>query len=109
GLSKEGRVGIDYGGGTSRVHTFDPYTLAVYRGGLYLMGRSEHHYDVINLAVERIRSVEVTQERFEYPDRYSPRRHHRGVFGIMRGDETRVELLLMDAGIAPRLPSPRPD
>jgi predicted DNA-binding transcriptional regulator YafY len=64
------------------------------------MGRSEHHEDVINLAVERIRSVEMTQERFEYPDRYSPRRHHRGVFGIMRGEETRVELLIMDAATA---------
>ena len=100
GLIKQRRLRIDYGGGTSRVHTFDPYTLVVYRGGLYLMGRSEHHEDVINLAVERIRSVEVTQERFEYPARYSPRRHHRGVFGIMRGEETRVELLIMDAATA---------
>jgi predicted DNA-binding transcriptional regulator YafY len=46
--------------------------------------------------VERILSVELGSERFDYPARYSPRRHHRGVFGIIRGEETRVELLLMD-------------
>jgi hypothetical protein len=39
--------------------------------------------------VERIRSVELEAEPFEYPTRYSPRRHHRGVFGIIEGDETR--------------------
>jgi proteasome accessory factor B len=79
-----------------RVHTFDPYTLVVYRGGLYLIGRSDRHDKVIYLAVERIHSVELEAEHFEYPARYSPRGHHRGVFGIIEGDETRVELLLMD-------------
>jgi len=98
GLVEERRLRIDYGGksGPGRVHTFDPYTLAVYRGGLYLIGRSDRHDKVIYLAVERIRSVELTTERFEYPARYSPRRHHRGVFGIIEGEEMHVELLLMD-------------
>jgi proteasome accessory factor B len=98
GLVEQRRLRIDYGGtsGAGRVHTFDPYTLAVYRGGLYLIGRSDRHDKVIYLAVERIRSVALEVERFEYPARYSPRRQHRGVFGIIEGDETRVELLLMD-------------
>ena len=54
------------------------------------------HDTLIYLAVERIRSVGLTAERFEYPARYSPRRHHRGIFGIIEGEEMRVELLLMD-------------
>jgi len=97
-LVEERRLRIDYGGtsGAGRVHTFDPYTLVVYRGGLYLIGRSDRHEKLIYLAVERIRSVELTTERFDYPARYSPRRHHRGVFGIIEGDETHVALLLMD-------------
>ncbi len=98
GLVEERRLRIDYGGtrGAGRVHTFDPYTLAVYRGGLYLIGRSDRHDKIIYLAVERIRSVELETEHFAYPARYSPRRHHRGVFGIIEGDEMHVELLLMD-------------
>ena len=98
GLVGQLRLRIDYGGtrGEGRVHAFDPYTLAVYRGGLYLIGRSDRHEKIIYLAVERILSVELTKERFEYPARYSPSRHHRGVFGIIGGEETRVELLLMD-------------
>jgi proteasome accessory factor B len=101
-LVEQRRLRIDYGGtrGAGRVHIFDPYTLAVYRGGLYLIGRSDRYEKIIYLAVERILSVEVGQERFEYPARYSPRGHHRGVFGIVKGEETRVELLLMDAETA---------
>ena len=98
GLVRQLRLRIDYGGtrGEGRVHMFDPYTLAVYRGGLYLIGRSDRYEKIIYLAVERTLSVELSKERFEYPARYSPRRHHLGVFGIIGGEETRVELLLMD-------------
>ncbi len=98
GLVDQRRLRIDYGGtrGEGRVHAFDPYTLAVYRGGLYLTGRSDRHDTIINLAVERILSIELTHEHFEYPTRYSPARRLRGVFGLIRGEETRVELLLMD-------------
>ena len=98
GLVEERRLRITYGGtsGAGRVHAFDPYTLVVYRGGLYLIGRSDRHDKVIYLAVERIHSVELEAEHFDYPARYSPRRHHRGVFGIIEGDETHVALLLMD-------------
>jgi predicted DNA-binding transcriptional regulator YafY len=98
GLVEQRQLRIDYGGtrGVGRVHVFDPYTLAVYRGGLYLIGRSDRHEKIIYLAVERILSVELGTERFDYPACYSPRRHHRRVFGIIEGEETRVELLLMD-------------
>ena len=98
GLIPQHRLRINYGGtrGEGRVHVFEPYTLAVYRGGLYLIGRSDRHKEIIYLAVERILSVELTKEHFDYPARYSPSRHHRGVFGIIGGEPTRVELLLMD-------------
>jgi predicted DNA-binding transcriptional regulator YafY len=109
GLVEQRRLRIDYGGksGAGRVHTFDPYTLAVYRGGLYLIGRSDRHDKLIYLAVERIRSVELAAERFEYPVRYSPRRHHRGVFGIIEGEQMHVELLLMDPQTAALLSARR--
>src|SRR5262249_9210740 len=33
-------------------HVFEPYTLAIYRGGLYLIGRSRQHRKIVYLAVE---------------------------------------------------------
>jgi predicted DNA-binding transcriptional regulator YafY len=57
GLIEQRRLRIDYGGtrGAGRVHAFDPYTLAVYRGGLYLIGRSDRYEKIIYLAVEPLR------------------------------------------------------
>lgn len=89
-------VRIDYGGLwlEGHVHDFDPYTLATYRGGLYLIGRSHHYRKVIYLAVEHIHRAERLSARFEYPRRYSPERHTEGTFGIVEGPETEVRLEL---------------
>lgn len=91
------RMRVDYQGllGEGRVHEFEPYTLALYRGGLYLIGRSSLLKKIIWLAVERIRSVERLADRFEYPEGYSPERHTEGMFGIVEGPETRVELQIL--------------
>ncbi|MCW5891088.1 MAG: WYL domain-containing protein [bacterium] len=75
-------------------HLVDPYTLALYRGGLYVLGRSHKHRKLIYLAVERLRAVERLPATFAYPPGYSPERHTEGTFGIVEGPETRVELLI---------------
>src|SRR5439155_15292969 len=77
-------------------HNFDPYTLAMYRGGLYLIGRSHHYKKIVYLAVERIRRAERLPEQFEYPKRYSPERYTEGTFGIVEGPETEVKLELLN-------------
>jgi proteasome accessory factor B len=97
-LVDQRRLRIDYAGllGEGRVHDFDPYTLLLYRGGLYLLGFSHLSGRIIYLAIERIRSVERTEERFEYPADYSPRTHTEGVFGIVEGREAHVRLQLLN-------------
>lgn len=82
---------------TSTPHDFDPYTLAMYRGGLYLIGRSHKHRKIIYLAVERIREVEKRPERFAYPARYTPATHMQGMFGIIEGPETQVAIRICNA------------
>lgn len=89
---------VEYAGlwrGEVTCHEFDPYTLAMYRGGLYLIGRSHRYGRIVYLAVERIRAVELLSERFPYPARYSPEKHTQGTFGIVEGDETRVEVEIL--------------
>ncbi len=97
------RLRIDYAGlaGEGRMHGFDPYTLIAYKGGLYLIGFSDVYKQIIYLAVERIRKAapiagaDGVTERFVYPKRYHPEKHMDGVFGIIEGPETHVELLLL--------------
>ena len=96
-LVYQNRMRIDYAGlyGDGKVHEFEPYTLAMYRGGLYLIGRSQRARRILTLAVERIRSAKKLGEKFEYPDSYSPEKFTDGTFGIMDGPVTEVELHLL--------------
>jgi predicted DNA-binding transcriptional regulator YafY len=82
--------------GEPRTHDFDPYTLTLYRGGLYLIGRSHTHRKIIYLAVERIQSAELLEHRFEYPRGYTPERHTDGVFGIVDGPEAEVAIRILN-------------
>ena len=88
-------AGLWRGADDGTVHDFDAYTLAMYRGGLYLIGRSHSYRKIVYLAVERIRSMDLLPQRFEYPKRYSPEKHTEGTFGIVDGDETDVSLLIL--------------
>ncbi len=103
GLLGQNTVRIDYAGltGEGKIHDFDPYTLAAYRGGLYLIGFSHLYRKIIYLAVERIRKAELVADsdrkpvRFAYPKSYRPEKHMDGSFGLLDGPETEVELLLL--------------
>ena len=92
---------IYYGlGGKGHEHRFEPYTLAMYKGGLYLLGKSDRHPErpAIYLTIERIDQIEkvVDEEgkpaRFQVPASYSPEKHFQGLFGIIEGEETEVVL-----------------
>ncbi len=93
------RLRIDYAGllGGGKTHELEPYTLVMYRGGLYLLGRSHRHRTIVTLAVERMRRVERLATEFDYPPGYTPEKHIEGIFGIIEGPETHVELLIKDA------------
>jgi len=108
-LVHERRLRIDYGGllGGGKPHDFDPYTLLMYRGGLYLVGRSHRGRKIIALAVERMRAVTKLPERFDYPASYTPEKHTEGIFGLIEGPETSVELRIRDAATHAYLASRR--
>jgi proteasome accessory factor B len=95
-LIDQHRMRVDYQGllGEGKVHDVDPYTLVHYRGGLYLICYSHRFRKTIWLAIERIRAVAKLPHRFDYPAGYSPEKHTEGMFGIIEGPETTVELLL---------------
>lgn len=101
-LVDQKRLRIDYGatGAEPKTHLFDPYTLVAYRGGLYLLGKSDLSDSLLYLAVERIRAIAFVtgnsgeQLTFAMPPDYDPARYSEGIFGIVSGKETRVEILI---------------
>jgi predicted DNA-binding transcriptional regulator YafY len=74
----------------------DPYTLLLHKKGPYLVGKSHyegHKGEVRSFAFDGIRALRWCKgERFAYPSTYTPARHVRGAFGIVRGEPVIIRL-----------------
>jgi len=71
----------------------EPYTLIVYKKGLYLVGRSSHHQSIRTFSLDGFRDVDRLKDTtFEYPANYHPEKFFEGRFGIMGGPPTRVRI-----------------
>jgi proteasome accessory factor B len=77
--------------GGDRVFDVDPYTLVLYKKGLYLAGWSHHHASIRTFALGGLKDVDRKRgEKFEYPKDYSPAERFGGSFGLFGGAKTRV-------------------
>ncbi|MFI5301455.1 MAG: helix-turn-helix transcriptional regulator [Polyangiales bacterium] len=84
----------------SKPFRFQPYTLLVYRGGLYFAGWTSHRDAVRTFALDGFSSVERRRgDRFEYPADFDPRALVGDAFGMIGGARTDV-VLRFDASVA---------
>src|SRR5689334_355884 len=96
-LLREERLRVTHEGvsGGKKTFVLEPYTLLVYKKGLYLAGRSAGHGgEVRTFALDGFREVEwLRGQTFEYPEGYKPEQITEGAFGLIRGKEvTRVRI-----------------
>jgi predicted DNA-binding transcriptional regulator YafY len=96
-LLREERLRVTHQGvsGGRKTFVLDPYTLLVYKKGLYLAGRSEGHAgEIRTFALDGFRDVQwLRGEKFEYPSDFRPEQLTEGAFGLIRGKEvTRVRI-----------------
>ena len=76
-----------------RAVRIDPYTLVLYKKGLYLLGFSHAHGEVRRFGLDKIVDTERRAgDRFEYPAGFTPRAHLAGPFGMIRGAREQVRL-----------------
>jgi predicted DNA-binding transcriptional regulator YafY len=95
-LLREERLRVTHEGVSAGRRTFvlEPYTLLVYKKGLYLAGWSHQHREVRTFALDGFRDVEwLRGERFDYPSDFRPERLTEGAFGLIRGEPARVRIL----------------
>jgi predicted DNA-binding transcriptional regulator YafY len=86
--------------GGKKTFVLEPYTLMVYKKGLYLVGLSHQHGEVRTFALDAFREVEwLRGDKFEYPMDYRPEQVTEGAFGLIRGEPTQVRVLF-DAKVA---------
>jgi predicted DNA-binding transcriptional regulator YafY len=100
-LLREDRLRVTHEGVSGGKKTFllEPYTLLVYKKGLYLAGKSEGHGgEVRTFALDGFRAVEwLRGEKFDTPADYRPAQITEGAFGLIRGKEvTRVRVRFDD-------------
>jgi predicted DNA-binding transcriptional regulator YafY len=70
---------------------FDPYTLLVYKKGLYLAGFSHVHGQVRTLALDGFRDVAWKRgDGFSYPADFHPAELAEGAFGLIKGPPATV-------------------
>ena len=68
---------------TARHYKIEPLRLLPHRGGLYVISRMPYYDQLITQAVDRFEAVDVTEERFEPPDRLSIDERVSNAFGII--------------------------
>ena len=79
--------------GVERTYTLHPYTLAVFRQGLYLFALDEEANQVKTFALERFTElVRRRREHFDYPRSWSPRAYLANAFGIISGTPEQVAI-----------------
>ena len=101
-LLREDRLRVTHEGVSGGHKTFilEPYTLVVYKKGLYLAGFSHHHGERRTFALDGFREVDwLKGDRFEYPSDYRPEQLTEGAFGLFRGEPARVRIWF-DAKVA---------
>jgi proteasome accessory factor B len=89
------RIRLGYakkGSPDSEAYEVDPYTLVFHKGGMYLLGLAHNRTGMRLFALERIRGIEVTRQRFDIPEGYQPEIHFSEAFGLVRGNSMRVKV-----------------
>jgi proteasome accessory factor B len=89
------RLRLEYakkGSADSKSYEVDPYTLVFHKGGMYLLGLAHNRTGMRLFALERIRGIEVTRQRFEIPEGYQPETHFASAFGLVSDTPMNVQI-----------------
>lgn len=87
------------GGEASEEYEIDPYTLVFHKGGIYLLGYAHNRKAMRLFALERVREIEVTRQRFDIPAEFQPEDHFSTAFGLV-SDKPMTVCVRFSAGIA---------
>ena len=88
--------------GPTKRYSLQPYTLAVYRHGLYLIAHDIEQDRLKTFAIDRFRHFERHRgEHFEYPEDYRPDALYRDAFGIIGGGDPIPVVLRFNRRVSP--------
>ena len=74
------------------IYCVDPYALVLYEQGLYVAGYSHRSHAERLFAVDRIKQVTLTEDRFEIPASYSSTERYAQQFGLIEESPQEVNI-----------------
>lgn len=74
------------------IYRVNPYALLLYEHGLYVRGYSHRSHAERQFAVDRIKQVAVTEDRFEIPASYSSAERYADQFGLIEESPQEVKV-----------------
>lgn len=78
--------------GTVRTRMLDPYRVWYRSGGLYVIGHDHHSDETRTFAIDRIRKIEETKERFRIPASFDFDTYTASSFGVTAEPATHVKI-----------------
>ncbi len=78
----------------SRERKVDPYSITFKKGAGYLVGYCYLHHEIRLFRIDRIDDFEVLKRTFNRPEDYSLMKYFNNVWGVERGKEVQIELLI---------------
>ena len=85
-ILRRSRCEVEYqspAAGAAKAYKYDPYRLVSVAGGLYCLGKVPPHANLTTLAVDRIRSLRITDDKFEIDSGLDLDRYRRESFGVI--------------------------
>ena len=79
--------------GSVATRDLDPYRVWYRSGGLYVVGLDHKSGEVRTFAVDRIRRLEISDDRFEVPESFDFDRYIGSSFGVIADQAVRVRIL----------------
>ncbi|MGO9000153.1 MAG: helix-turn-helix transcriptional regulator [Polyangiaceae bacterium] len=94
GLSRGERVALRRAGSAGeRAFDFEPYTLVLWKKGIYFAGYSHHHKGTRLFGIDRLADAEWKRgEAFDVPATWDARARYEGAFGLFDGPKTTVRI-----------------
>jgi len=85
-ILRRGRCEVEYqspAADAPKAYSYDPYRLLSVAGGLYCVGKVPPHDNLTTLAVDRVRTLRVTDAKFQVDPAFDADRYRRESFGVV--------------------------
>ncbi|MHC1690437.1 MAG: helix-turn-helix transcriptional regulator [Bacteroidales bacterium] len=77
------------------IRRVEPYALKEFKNRWYLIGKDKKNGNIRTYGLDRLEELEITKQKFQYPEGFSHEQHFRYSFGIIIPDDIKPEEVIL--------------